>query len=262
MGEPLQQMDFNGIQYSPITFEEFAGHTKYSLFGVPRYRWTDKPVVILGTFSTRQLTYTRKDFGRFDRQMGHFAYLKPPSGGDAGPSIALGPAFDDAAWTKCKTLWQVYSASNEGAGDSIPRFFFLARSSSTGRFSGRITSRSIRFCSPTAMRPTRRSPITRAFRNSSPSARDRRRRKDHFYKEDRPSGARPRDQEFPGFASTRISGFSGAASGRVRTIPSARNASPAEGLAEVKFSPHSRFLARGYAPRRSQPRDRSSHSSS
>ena len=92
MGEPLQQVDFNGIQYSPITFEEFAGHTKYSLFGVPRYRWTDKPVVILGTFSTRQLTYTRKDFTRFDRQMGHFAYLKPPSGGEAGPSISLGPA--------------------------------------------------------------------------------------------------------------------------------------------------------------------------
>jgi hypothetical protein len=125
MGEPLQQVDFNGVQYSPITFEEFAGHTKYSLFGVPRYRWTDKPVAILGTFSTRQLTYTRKDFTRFDRQMGNFAYLKPPGGGDAGPSIALGPAFDDAAWTKCKTLWQAYSASTGGAQDSIPRFFFL-----------------------------------------------------------------------------------------------------------------------------------------
>ena len=125
MGEPLQQVDFNGIQYSPITFEEFAGHTKYSLFGVPRYRWSDKPVVILGTFSTRPLTYTRKDFARFDRQMGHFAYLKPPGGGEAGPSISVGPAFDDAAWNKCKTLWQAYSTSTNGAADSIPRFFFL-----------------------------------------------------------------------------------------------------------------------------------------
>jgi len=70
MGERVQQVDFNGIQYSPITFEEFAGHTKYSLFGVPRYRWADKPVAILGTFSARNLTFTRKDFSRTDRQMG------------------------------------------------------------------------------------------------------------------------------------------------------------------------------------------------
>jgi hypothetical protein len=125
MVEPVQQVDFNGIQYSPITFEEFAGHTKYSLVGVPRYRWSNKPVVILATFSTRPLTYTRKDFRRHDRQMGDFAYLKPPSGGEAGPSISIGPAFDDAAWNKCKTLWQVYSSSVGGAEDAIPRFFFL-----------------------------------------------------------------------------------------------------------------------------------------
>ena len=57
--------------------------------------------------------------------MGHFAYLKPPSGGDAGPSISLGPALDDAAWNKCKTLWQAYSARTGGAEDSVPRLFFL-----------------------------------------------------------------------------------------------------------------------------------------
>jgi hypothetical protein len=124
MGEPVQKVDFNGIRYSPIMFEEFAGHTKYSLFGVPRFRWTDKPVLILVTFSTRNLTYTRKDFARFDRQMGHFAYLKPPGGGDAGPSISLGPAFVDAAWSKCKTLWKIYSASTQGAENSVPRYFF------------------------------------------------------------------------------------------------------------------------------------------
>ena len=32
MGEPLQQVDFNGIQYSPITFEEVSGHTKIFTF--------------------------------------------------------------------------------------------------------------------------------------------------------------------------------------------------------------------------------------
>jgi len=125
MGYSVQQVDFNGINYSPITFEEFAGHTKYSLFGVPRYRWSDKPVAILGTFSTRNLTFTRKDFSRIDRQLGQFAYLKPPSGGEAGPSISLGPVFDDAAWNKCKTLWQVYSATTDVAEDALPRFFFL-----------------------------------------------------------------------------------------------------------------------------------------
>ena len=125
MGEPIQPVDFNGIQYSPIPFEEFAGHTKYSLVGVPRYRWTDKPVTILATFSTRNLTYTRKDFARFDKQMGHFAYLKPPRGGEAGPSISLGPTFDDAAWNKCKTLWHVYKTGIEDPENSIPRFFFF-----------------------------------------------------------------------------------------------------------------------------------------
>ncbi len=125
MVEPVQKVDFNGTQYSPITFEEFAGHTKYSLVGVPRYRWTDKPVLILGTFSARNLTFTRKDFARSDRYMGNFAYLKPPSGGEAGPSITLGPVFDDAGWNKCKTLWHAYSASTGGAENSIPRFFFL-----------------------------------------------------------------------------------------------------------------------------------------
>ncbi len=125
MGEPVQPIEFNGIEYSPITFEEFAGHTKYSLFGVPRYRWSDKPVAILATFSTRNLTFTRKDFSRIDKQMGNFAYLKPPSRGDAGPSIAPGPAFDDAAWNKCKTVWQVYNTSIGGTEDAIPRFFFL-----------------------------------------------------------------------------------------------------------------------------------------
>ena len=124
MVEPRQQVEFNGIKYSPITFEEFAGHTKYSLFGVPRYRWTDKPVVILATFSTKSLTYTRRDFSRIDRYMGNFAYLKPPSGGEAGPSMSLGHAFDDAAWSKCRILWDDYQAQN-GVGDSIPRFYFF-----------------------------------------------------------------------------------------------------------------------------------------
>jgi hypothetical protein len=118
-----QQVEFNGIQYSPITFEEFAGHTKYSLFGVPRYRFAGKPVAILGTFSTRNLTFTRKDFARVDRYLGSYAYLKPPSGGEAGPSMSIGPAFDDAGWSKCRTLWDVYKAKNGGA--EIPRLYFL-----------------------------------------------------------------------------------------------------------------------------------------
>ena len=125
MSKPVQQIEFSGIHYSPITFEEFASHTKYSLFGVPRYRWTDKPVMILGTFSTRNLSYTRNDFARFDKQMGQFAYLKPPAGGEAGPAISLGPTFDDAAWNKCKTLWHAYKTHIADAGNSIPRFFFL-----------------------------------------------------------------------------------------------------------------------------------------
>ncbi len=151
MVEPRQQVECNGIQYSPVAFEEFAGHTKYSLFGVPRYRWSDKPVAILATFSTRNLTFTRKDFARIDRLTGNFAYLKPPVGGEAGPMMALGPAFDDAAWSKCKTLWQVYRTGIEGHEDPIPRFFSLGRSFSTGRCSGRIILRSTRSCSPTAM---------------------------------------------------------------------------------------------------------------
>lgn len=125
MVEPRQQVEFNGIQYSPVTFEEFAGHTRYSLVGVPRYRWSDKPVAILATFSGRKLTFTRQDFARIDRQTGNFAYLKPPGGGEAGPMMSLGPAFDDAAWHKCKTLWQVYSTSIEGHENPIPRFLFL-----------------------------------------------------------------------------------------------------------------------------------------
>ncbi len=125
MGEPVKPIEFNGIEYSPITFEEFAGHTKYSLFGVPRYRWSDQAVAILATFSARKLTFTRKDFSRIDKQTGNFAYLKPPGGGEAGPMMSLGPVFDDAAWNKCKTLWQVYSAGIEGHEDPTPRFFFL-----------------------------------------------------------------------------------------------------------------------------------------
>ncbi len=124
MGEPVKPIEFNGIEYSPITFEDFAGHTKYSLFGVPRYRWSDKAVAVLATFSTRTLTFTRKDFARTDKQMGNFAYLKPPSGGEAGPAMSLGAAFDDAAWNKCRPLWQAYSAGL-GAEDLIPRFYFL-----------------------------------------------------------------------------------------------------------------------------------------
>jgi hypothetical protein len=124
MSEAREQIEVNGIQYSPVTFEEFASHTKYSLFGVPRYRWSGKAVAILGTFSTRKLSYTRNDFARFDRTMGPYAHLKPPSGGDAGPSIALGPAFDDGAWSACKREWEAFSAQN-GAVDSVPRFHFL-----------------------------------------------------------------------------------------------------------------------------------------
>ena len=73
MAAPRQQVELNGIHYSPVTFEEFAAHTKYSLFGVPRYRWSDESVVILATFSTRRLTFTRKDFARTDKTMGHYA---------------------------------------------------------------------------------------------------------------------------------------------------------------------------------------------
>jgi hypothetical protein len=124
MADPRQQVEFNGISYSPVTFEEFASHTKYSLFGVPRYRWSDKQVAILGTFSTRSLTFTRKDFARLDRTMGNYAFLKPPGGGDAGPCISLAPAFDDAAWARSGRDWEAFRASN-GAADHAPRFFFL-----------------------------------------------------------------------------------------------------------------------------------------
>ncbi len=44
MAEPRQQVEIDGVHYLPVTFEEFAGHTKYSLVGVPRYRWSDKQV--------------------------------------------------------------------------------------------------------------------------------------------------------------------------------------------------------------------------
>ncbi len=124
MAEPRQHVEIDGVHYSPVTFEEFAGHTKYSLFGVPRYRWSDKPVGILATFSTKKLTFTRKDFGRFDKTMGAFAYLKPPSGGDAGPCMALAPAFDDRSWGAAGAHWEAYSAGN-GAAEFSPRFFFL-----------------------------------------------------------------------------------------------------------------------------------------
>ncbi len=124
MADPRQQVEINGISYSPVTFEEFASHTKYSLFGVPRYRWSDKQVAIIATFSSSRLTFTRKDFARIDRIMGYYAFLKPPSGGDAGPAISLGPAFDDRAWARCKTDWEAYSSTN-GAADHAPRFLFL-----------------------------------------------------------------------------------------------------------------------------------------
>jgi hypothetical protein len=124
MADSPEQVEVNGISYSPVAFEEFASHTKYSLFGVPRYRWSNKQVAILGTFSTRRLTFTRNDFARIDRIMGYYAYLKPPSGGDAGPCISLAPAFDDAAWARAGRDWSAFSASN-GAADHAPRFFFL-----------------------------------------------------------------------------------------------------------------------------------------
>jgi hypothetical protein len=119
-----QQVELNGTSYSPVTFEDFARATKYSLFGVPRYRWSGKQVAILATFSTSKLTFTRKDFARVDSTMGYYAYLKPPSGGEAGPCISLAPAFDDAAWAKAGRDWQAFSAGN-GAGEHLPRFFFL-----------------------------------------------------------------------------------------------------------------------------------------
>jgi hypothetical protein len=121
-----QLIEFNGIQYSPITFEEFASHTKYSIFGVPRYKWSNESVIVLATFSSRNLSFTRKDFSRADKTMGQYAFLKPPSGGDAGPSISMGPAFDDAAWNKCKSQWESYRVSNGGA-EFAPRFYFLGR---------------------------------------------------------------------------------------------------------------------------------------
>jgi hypothetical protein len=120
MAEP--QVELNGTSYFPVTFEDFARATKYSLFGVPRYRWSGKPVAILATFSTRKLTFTRTDFARIDKIMGYYAYLKPPSGGEAGPCISLAPAFDDSAWANAGREWQAFSA---GAGEHLPRFFFL-----------------------------------------------------------------------------------------------------------------------------------------
>jgi hypothetical protein len=124
MAEPHQQVEINGVPYSPVTFEDFASHTKYSLFGVPRYRWSNKQVGILATFSTKNLTFSRKDFARFDKTMGNFAYLKPPSGGDAGPCIAPAPAFDDRSWGVAGAHWEAFSAGN-GGGELVPRFFFL-----------------------------------------------------------------------------------------------------------------------------------------
>jgi hypothetical protein len=124
MADPQQHVEVNGISYSLVSFDDFARSTKYSLFGVPRYRWSDKQVAILATFSTRNLTFTRKDFARIDKTMGYFAYLKPPSGGEAGPCISLSPTFDDAAWARSGRDWEAYSAGN-GAGDHAPRFFFL-----------------------------------------------------------------------------------------------------------------------------------------
>ena len=79
-------------------------------------------MVILATFSTRRLTFTRKDFARVDKTMGHYAHLKPPSGGEAGPCISLAPAFDDAAWVRSGRDWEAFSAGN---ADHLPRFFFL-----------------------------------------------------------------------------------------------------------------------------------------
>ncbi len=70
------------------------------------------------------MTFTRKDFARFDKTMGAFAYLKPPSGGDAGPCIALAPAFDDRSWGNAGAHWEAYRAGN-GAAECNPRFFFL-----------------------------------------------------------------------------------------------------------------------------------------
>jgi hypothetical protein len=124
MADSPQHVEVKGISYSPVTFEDFARNTKYSLFGVPRYRWSDKQVAILATFSTRKLTFTRKDFARIDATMGYFAYLKPPGGGEAGPCISMAHAFDDAAWARSGRDWEAFSATN-GAADHLPRFFFL-----------------------------------------------------------------------------------------------------------------------------------------
>jgi hypothetical protein len=124
MAAPRQQVEFNGTSYSPVTFEEFAAQTKYSLFGVPRYRWSNEPVVILATFSKRKLTFTRKDFARMDKTMGYYAHLKPPSWGEAGPCISLAPAFDDAAWARSGRDWEAFCAGND-VSEHAPRFFFL-----------------------------------------------------------------------------------------------------------------------------------------
>jgi len=115
--------EVNGVKYSPVTFAEFAAHTKYSLFGVPRYKWSGKQVVILSTLSIRNLSFTRRDFGRNHETMGEYAYLKPPSGGEAGPCTALGPVFDDATWAKAGEEWQAFLAA-QGASDLIPRLYF------------------------------------------------------------------------------------------------------------------------------------------
>jgi hypothetical protein len=120
---PFDPYEFNGVKYAPITFAEFAAHTKYSLFGVPRYKWSGKQVVILSTFSKRNLSFSRRDFGRQDDRMGDFAYLKPPTGGEAGPAIAFAPGFDDASWAKAGKDWDAYATAN-GLTDAIPRLYF------------------------------------------------------------------------------------------------------------------------------------------
>ncbi|MBT3070008.1 hypothetical protein KKP04_03880 [Rhodomicrobium sp. Az07] len=120
---PVDPHEFNGVKYSPITFAEFAAHTKYSLFGVPRYKWSGKQVVILSTFSSRKLSFTRRDFARRDDQMGEFAFLKPPTGGEAGPCMAPAPGFDDASWLNAGKEWDAY-ATAKGLADAVPRLYF------------------------------------------------------------------------------------------------------------------------------------------
>ncbi len=124
VSSPRQQVTLNGVAYAVVTFDELFAHMKYSIFGVPRFGLHNLPVLVLGTFDGRNLSFTRRDFKRSDNVMGRFGFMKSPNVGPAGICLAIGPNFDDPAWSKCQALWEDYRA-HHGATAAAPRFFFL-----------------------------------------------------------------------------------------------------------------------------------------